>query len=312
MKPNTSRPLRFRRRVAGLSLLELLVVIGIIGVLLGLLFPIVGRARDSARTVVCLANLRSVGQGFGLYRAKYANLMPPLYLSHPDLPPPTSRWESHFQYGSRTSGAYTWNWADVLVSEQFITLATIDCPASDGTGTLGDNREAWTTRAIDYSMNGYIGIGSGRLIGLKTEPSPEVGLNYHAMTIDPNWSMFKAWPIARITQPSSGLCVVDSEAPGYARPHVDPTISEYKPKRLRHQGRQAVNVLFFDGHAETRVPALVTSPRDAIFDNASFSPGKMPGSLYSYIMVGGPGTDHHEKLRQKMPTALWRPWKPYF
>jgi prepilin-type N-terminal cleavage/methylation domain-containing protein len=42
------------------TLVELLVVIGIVGLLIALLFPVANRARESARRVQCLANLRQL------------------------------------------------------------------------------------------------------------------------------------------------------------------------------------------------------------------------------------------------------------
>ena len=61
--PTTHRPTRRR----AFSLVELLVVIGIIAILLALLFPAFAKVREQSRRTKCLANLRSIGQALFIY-----------------------------------------------------------------------------------------------------------------------------------------------------------------------------------------------------------------------------------------------------
>jgi prepilin-type N-terminal cleavage/methylation domain-containing protein/prepilin-type processing-associated H-X9-DG protein len=61
----------------GFTLIELLVVISIIALLIGILLPALGAARNSARNAQCLSNIRQMGIALQNYAAENQDLFPP-------------------------------------------------------------------------------------------------------------------------------------------------------------------------------------------------------------------------------------------
>ncbi|MCU0792531.1 MAG: prepilin-type N-terminal cleavage/methylation domain-containing protein [Opitutaceae bacterium] len=74
MNPQGICPRNHRR---GFTLIELLTVIAIIGILAGILIPVIGRVRASARQVQGVANLRQIGNAIELFANDNKNRFPP-------------------------------------------------------------------------------------------------------------------------------------------------------------------------------------------------------------------------------------------
>ncbi len=65
-----------KSRKNGFTLIELLVVVAIIAVLVSILLPALGRARESARTIQCLSNMRQWGMALLQYANDYNGQFP--------------------------------------------------------------------------------------------------------------------------------------------------------------------------------------------------------------------------------------------
>ncbi len=122
------------KKQTGFTLVELLVVIGIIALLISILLPSLNRAREAANTVKCASNLRSVGQGIAMYVAQNKGVLPISYFYK----------GMQINNGVQTPGAadngYI-HWSSFLYGEGTVAKDAFACPSIDRGGLVPTNTD---------------------------------------------------------------------------------------------------------------------------------------------------------------------------
>lgn len=257
---NVSARPAITHRSKGFTLVELLVVISIIALLISVLLPALSSARDAARSVRCLSNMRQIGISNSSYANDYNGYCVSLLLS--GLPQGTSWWFNIF-----ADDAY------MAVPEQSNNSA-LYCP--DGV----DEIAVWFTNPpTQESLEGaqYFQRTSGKTGNIhRTNYAINTGKWVDDNTWwDPSRDLGDFFPTAR--RSTSG---VDAAHPLRIDEYQEPSntimffdglvATNMKPRRFnrRHGNGLACNMALSDGHAATVNASVMMADGDNMFSTA--------------------------------------------
>ena len=131
------------RRNQAFTLVELLIVIGIIGILAGILLPVISRTQSQSRTIKCMSNLRQIAIGLLEYSVQNRGCVVPAY-NMPFAPGATTNITGGPQQPFD-------GWAAILVRDGFISAGGFNQPPGLSSYQVDTNNVFYCPDTVDIA-----------------------------------------------------------------------------------------------------------------------------------------------------------------
>jgi prepilin-type processing-associated H-X9-DG protein len=238
----------------GCTLVELLVVIGIIALLITILLPSLRNARESAIRVKCMSNIRQLTSLSILYATQNRGALPPFHNRPAMANDPTDTFVNATPYW------FSQTFRDYMMRRYNLTRSLVYCPANpdwnrDELWNFPNSNPPYTANG---SVWGYVYVGGNPDLARNPNWSGGPGTRFDHANFEPNTRLYYA--VKTSDKPAPKVIWFDltrsnaSSAGGYFRSgygsnHI--TAQEASPG-IMPPGTGGTNVGFADGHVEWR------------------------------------------------------------
>lgn len=210
---------------AAFTLIELLVVISIVSLLISILLPALRAAREQAKTMTCMSQMRQAGLCFTMYQTSYKEFFPPYWFAAPTA--------------QNASGRLYW-------------MDLMKPYVNDHIPVPGSDNYLWFNNASPSP----VGFRCPTMLDTQCNVTAfsSMGYNNYGLTTglwSDNWLR-----LLTIRSPSKIMVVADAAERAPRRGSV--TINDGSKLDFRHSG-DSLNMLYADGHVKTNRQEIVAT-----------------------------------------------------
>lgn len=193
----------------GFSLVDLLVSIAVMGVLIGIMLPLLSGVRERARQVVCANNIRQIGYGLQMFAHENDDLLPDSLATENGeagsrfMLPPTDNaaplamngWSPHesltlrLDHEERRDFGVTWDGLGILYDGYFLRSPEVYyCPSERGDNAYAEVRDLWKPEREHERIDGNYQYRLPPESQVLTKVSPDRTLVANAMRSQDEYS----------------------------------------------------------------------------------------------------------------------------